>query len=213
MKLLPWSWLKRKVSAKIKRYGYFSHPLDDKHGISPEAFGQTSRYYCRNSSEKLQKNFVIIKGMGSWMGSWMGSYHLKAQLQMQSAGALFCVLLWSNNQLLSKFYYLHTFSPCFNQLVIEFFRSKEDLQKKFNSNNNWKPSWSGMSLKWHLFLRLSLGFARKILVFVGKNHIFTQKISIHFLHFLFKWRGVNPIKKYIENEIFDSTSHKAKKTK
>ena len=207
MKLLPWSWLKRKVSAKIKRYGYFSHPLDDRHGISPEAFGETSRHYCRNSSEKLQKNFGIIKGKR------IGIYHLKAQLQMQSAGALFCVPLWSNNQLLSKFYYLHTFSPCFNQLVIEFFRSKEDLQKEFDSNNNWKPSWSRMSLKWHLFLRLSLGFVRKILDFVGKNQIFTQKISIHFLHFLFKWRGVNPIKKYIENEIFDSTSHKAKKAK
>ena len=109
MKLLPWSWLKRKVSAKIKRYGYFSHPLDDRHGISPEAFGETSRHYCRNSSEKLQKNFGIIKGKR------IGIYHLKAQLQMQSAGALF------------KFYYLHTFSPSFNQLVIEFFRSKEDL--------------------------------------------------------------------------------------
>ena len=46
----------------MKRYGYFLHPLDDRHGMSPEAFGQTSRYCCRNSSEKLQQDFVIIKG-------------------------------------------------------------------------------------------------------------------------------------------------------
>ena len=38
MKLLPWNWLKRRVSAKIKRYGYFSYPLDDRDGgTSPEA--------------------------------------------------------------------------------------------------------------------------------------------------------------------------------
>ena len=37
MKLLSWNWLKRRVSAKIKCCGYFSHLSDGKHGTSPEA--------------------------------------------------------------------------------------------------------------------------------------------------------------------------------
>ena len=32
--LLPWNWLKRRVSVKEKCCGYFSHPL----GAIPEAF-------------------------------------------------------------------------------------------------------------------------------------------------------------------------------
>ena len=31
--------MKRRISAKIKCCGYFSHPLDDRHGTSPEALG------------------------------------------------------------------------------------------------------------------------------------------------------------------------------
>ena len=54
----------------------------------------------RNSSKILQQGFVIIKGKR------MGSYLLKAQLQMHYTGESFCIFLWINNQLLSKFYYL-----------------------------------------------------------------------------------------------------------
>ena len=89
----------------------------------------------------------------------MGSYILKAQLQMQSTGASFSMFLWSNNELLSKFYYLVIFSPCLNQLI-KFFRSKENFKKKVDSDSNWKATWPRMSLKWYLFLELSLGFAR-----------------------------------------------------
>ena len=36
-------------------------------------------------------------------------------------------------------------------------------------------------------------------------------MSVHFLCFLFKWKGVNVcLIKYVENEIFNSTSHKKK---
>ena len=41
-------------------------------------------------------------------------------------------------------------------------------------------------------------------------------LSIHFLYFLFNWRRVNPwlyLRKYIETEIFYSTSQKTNKTK
>ena len=71
-------------------------------------------------------------------------------------------------------------------------KSKESCKEKFDLNNNWKTAWPRMILEWHLFLRLSLGFLWKMLSFVGKHLSFTQKMSVHFLYFLFKWKGVKP---------------------
>ena len=76
--------------------------------------------------------------------------------------------------------------------LMELYKSKERCKEKFDSNNNWKTAWPGMILEWHLFLRLSLGFVWKMLSFVGKHLSFTQKMSVHFLYFLFKWKGVKP---------------------
>ena len=42
-------------------------------------------------------------------------------------------------------------------------------------------------------------------------NVSTQKISVYFLYSLFKWKEVKPTSisnKYVENEIFNSTSHK-----
>ena len=55
-----------------------------------------------------------------------------------------------------------------------------------------------------------------MLSFVGKHLSFTQKMSVHFLYFLFKWRGVNQkicLIIYVENEISNSTPDKKKKKK
>ena len=92
-------------------------------------------------------------------GERMGSYILKAQLQMQSTGALFCMFLWSNNQLLLKI----------------LFRVKENFKKKVDSDSNSKAAWPRLSSKWYLFLRLSLEFVRKFLNFVGKHPSFYPK--------------------------------------
>ena len=40
---------------------------------------------------------------------------------------------------------------------------------------------------------------------------FAQKMSVHFLSFLFKWKGVKPIIKYVENGISNSTSSNSRK--
>ena len=93
---------------------------------------------------------------------------------MLSTEASFCLFLWSNNQVLSKFYYLLILSPCLNQLI-ELFRSKENFKEKNDSDNSWKAAWRRISLKWHLFLRLSLGFAENFLSFVGKHPNFYAK--------------------------------------
>ena len=115
--------------------------------------------------------------------------------------------------MLSKFYYLLIFSPCSNQMnsshchLMELFKSKESCKKNLIQT---LIAWPIMILEWHLFLRLSLGFVWKMLSFVGKQ-VFTQKMSVHFLYFLLKWKGVNQqvcLIKYLEIEICNSTSHK-----
>ena len=53
----------------------------------------------------------------------------------------------------------------------------------------------------------------KMLSFVRKHQVLTQKMSVHFLYFLFKWKRVNPtisLIKYVEKEICNSTCHKKK---
>ena len=117
--------------------------------MSLKLLDHTRRHCCRNWSEKLQQGFKI-KGMRSYL--------LKEQLQLQSTET-FCICLWSNNQVLSKFYYLLIFS----------------LQGKSWFGDNLKTVWPRMILEWHLFLRLSLGFVWKMLSFVGKHLSFYPK--------------------------------------
>ena len=192
MKLLPWNWLKRRVSAKIKCCGYFWYFLHDSRGTSPEALGPAD--IVVETRVKFQQSFVLIKGKR------MGSYLLKAQLQMHSTGALFCIFLWSNNQLLSKFYFWLIFFPYLNQLI-ELFRSKEYFKEKVDSDNNWKAAWPRVSLKCHLFLRLSLG------ILWEKSKFLPKRCLLIFCIFLLKWTGVHPTS--ISKKIHNSTSHKA----
>ena len=121
----------------------------------------------------------------------------KEKLQIQSTKTSFCICLW----IIIKCYLNFITCLCFPLSLIrwnsshchlmELFKIKESYKEKFDSNNNWKTAWPRMILEWHLFLRLSLGFVWKMLIFVGK-HLFTQKMSVHFLYFLFKWKGVKP---------------------
>ena len=59
-------------------------------------------------------------------------------------------------------------SPCH---LMELFKSKESCKEKFDSNNNWKTAWPRMILEWFLFLRLSLGFVCKMLIFVTSKSL------------------------------------------
>ena len=72
-----------------------------------------------------------------------------------------------------------------------------------------------MSLKWYLFLGLSLGFARKRLSFVGKHSGFYPKdvCSFSLFFYLNKLELTQEVclKNYIKNEIFKSTLQKTKK--
>ena len=93
---------------------------------------------------------------------------------------------------------------------MELFKSKESWKKKKKSNNNWKTAWPGMILEWHLFLRLSLGFVRKMLSFIGKYLSFYPTDVCSFSAFYELNQQVSLIK-YVENEISNSTSLKKKK--
>ena len=61
--------------------------------------------------------------------------------------------------------------------LMELFKSKESFKEKFDSSNNWKTTWSRMILEWHPFFKKNI-------------KVFTQKMSVYFLYFLFKWKGV-----------------------
>ena len=92
----------------------------------------------------------------------MGSYFLKAQPQMQRTGASFCLLLWSNNRLRTKLYYLLIFplalmrSNSSHCQLMELFKDKESIKEKVDSGSNWKAAWSRMILEWHLITLLKL---------------------------------------------------------
>ena len=128
----------------------------------------TSRHCCRNSSEKLQQNFIIIG---------MRSYFLKKQLQMQSTGTSFGIL-YVYEVIIKCYPYFITClyfplplirwnsSHCH---LIELFKTKECFKKKVDSDNNWKTAWPRMILERYLFLKLSSGSVGKTLSFAGKN--------------------------------------------
>ena len=52
---------------------------------------------------------------------------------------------------------------------MQLFKSKKSFKENVDLDTNRETTWSRMISEWHLFLRLSLVFARKILNFVGKN--------------------------------------------
>ena len=65
----------------------------------------------------------------------------------QCPGASFCIFLWSNSQLLSKFYNLLLFSLAViswnssHCQLMDLFKSKERFKEKFHSDNDWKTEW------------------------------------------------------------------------
>ena len=82
-------------------------------------------------------------------------------------------------------------------------------QRKLIQTRTKKTAWSSTILEWHLFLRLSLGFGRKILIFVGKHLSFPQKyLFIFCIFYLNKEELIQQICliKSIEIEIPNSTS-------
>ena len=141
----------------------------------------------------------------------------KEQLQKQSTETSFCIMLvyeviikWYLNFITCLYFPLVLIRWNSNHChLMELFKSKESFKEKVDSNNNWKTAWPRMILEWHLSLRLSLGFAWKMLNFVG--NVFTQKMSV-FVHFLYilneKELNQQVCIKYAENEISNSTSHK-----
>ena len=97
---------------------------------------------------------------------------------------------------------------------MELFKSKESFNEKVDSNTNWKTAWPRMILEWHLFLRLSLGFVWKMLIFARKHQSFYPKdvsVCSFSVFFYLNEKALNQqvcLIKYAENEISNSTSHK-----
>ena len=129
----------------------------------------------------------------------------KEQLQKQSTETSFCIMLvyeviikWYLNFITCLYFPLVLIRWNSNHChLMELFKSKESFKEKVDSNNNWKTAWSRMILEWHLSLRLSLGFAWKMLNFVGKHLSFYPKdVCVCSFSVYFKWKRIKPTSMY-----------------
>ena len=174
MTLVPWNWLKMRVSAKrvfwlLTSFRWYVW------GLSLKLLDHTSRNCCRHSQEwKIASRF-------SNHSIGMRSYPLKSKfkfnLQKHQFVYVYEVIIKCNLNFITCLYFplaLIRWNSSHSHLM-ELLKSKESCKEKFDSNNNWKTAWPRMILEWHLFLRLSLGFVWKMLSFVGKHLSFYPK--------------------------------------
>ena len=108
MTLLPWNRLKMRVSAKKVlwlltsfRWNVLGHVLEAPAlGIPADIVVET---WVKNCTARFYNHSIEMRS---------------CLIKSKSTETSSCICLWSNNQVLSKFNYLLTFSPCFNQMDI-----------------------------------------------------------------------------------------------
>ena len=152
--------------------------------MSLKLLDHTSIHFCRNSSEKMQQG-VNNHSMG--MRSYLLKNNFKCNLQKHHFVYVYEIIIKCYLNFITCLYFPRALirwhsSHCH---LMELFKSKESFKEKFDSSNNWKTTWSRMILEWHLFLRLLLGFAWKILSFVKKHKSFYPKdVCVFFVFFI-----------------------------
>ena len=204
---MPWNWLTMRVSAKkvLWLLTFFRWCVCD---MSLKLLDHTKRYYCANSSEKLQQSFII---------TGMRSYLLKDQLQMQSTETSFCICLWSITKCCPNFitclYFLLTLirwnrTHCHLIYPMKLFKSKESLFKQWLKNCMSKNDFRVTSI-----FKIIIRICKKNVEFCGKTSKSLPKRCLFiFCIFYLNWNKVCLIK-YVENKIFNSISHKKKERK
>ena len=134
----------------------------------------TSRHCCRNLSENCTARFY---NHSIGMTSYLLKRNFKFNLQKHHVVFVYQVTIK---------YYLNFITCLYFPLALIRAKSKESCKVKFDSNNDWKTVWPRMILEWHLFLRLSLRFAWKMLIFAGKHQSFYPKdvcpFSVFFIY-------------------------------
>ena len=132
-------------------------------GMPLRLLDQNRRHFSRNSSEKLQHR-------KRW--SYLLKSSFKCSLQKHHIAYVSEVIIKCYSNFITCLYFplaLIWWNSSHSHLIIELFKSKENFKEKVDSNNNWKTAGPGMTLEWHLFLWLSLGFVRKMLSFMRKH--------------------------------------------
>ena len=178
MTLLPWNWLKMRVSAKktvmvinILQMICVGHVLE-----SPRPYQQTLFW-------KLEwKTAARFYNHSVGMISYLLKNNFKRSLQKHHFVYVYEVVVKYYLNFITCLYFPRPLirwnsSHCH---LMELFKRKESFKKKVDSNNNWKTAWPRMILEWHLFLRLSLVFVWKMLSFVGKLQSFYPKDACSF---------------------------------
>ena len=142
---------------------------------SSSLLDHNSRYCSRNSSEKLEQGLII--GMRSYFPKDPWKSNFKFNLQKHHFVYVYEVIIKCHPNFISCLYFSLDLirwnsSHCH---LMELVKSKQSFKEKVYSKNNWKTAWWRTILEWHLLLRLSLGFARKMLSFVQKHQSFYTK--------------------------------------
>ena len=138
---IDWRWesLLKKVLRLLISFRWYVK------GMSLKLLDHSRRYCCGNSSEKLQKGFIIIIGIKSYL--------LKKQLQMQSTETLFVyayeIIIKCYPNFITCLYFplslIRWNSTHYHLLyLMGLFRSKESFNEKVYLNNFWKTAWPRM---------------------------------------------------------------------
>ena len=163
MTLLPWNWLKMTVSAKkslivlnILQMKCIGHVLETR------VKNSTARF-CNHSTTGMRSYLIKSK--------------FKVNLQKHHFVYVYEVIIKCNLNFITCLYFpLALFrwnsSHCH---LMELFKSKEICRKNLIQTIIEKLHGQRMILEWHLFLRLSLEFLWKMLIFVRKNLNFYPK--------------------------------------
>ena len=175
MTMLPWNWLKMRVSADKMlwlltsfRWNVLRHVLEAPGaGIPGDIFVEI---WVKNCTARFYNHSI-------GMINYLIKSNFKFSLQKHHFVYVYEVIIKCYLNFITCF--------CFRLALIRWnnshchlmglFTTKESCKEKFDSNNNWKTAWPRMILEWHLFLRLSLGFVREILSFVGNHLTFYPK--------------------------------------
>ena len=143
--LLPWNWLKMRVSAK-KKVSWLLTSFRSSWAIPANIAVEN---WVKNCTARFYNHSI---GMRSYLKS-----NFKFNLQKHHFLYVYEVIIKCYLSFITCLYFslaLIRWNTSHSHLM-ELFKSKESCKEKIDWNNNWRTAWPRMILHWNLFLRLS----------------------------------------------------------
>ena len=152
MTLLPWNWLKMRVSAKksvmvinILQMKCIGYVLLEAPGLFQRA-DIVVKTWVKNCTARFCNHSIGMR-------SYLIKSNFKFNLQKHHFVYVYEVIIKCYLNFITCLYFPLALirwnsSHCH---LMELFNSKECFKGKLDSNNNWKSAWSKMFLEWHHF--------------------------------------------------------------